>query len=119
MYLTHVILVSIISLNIVVTKQIVFHHMLQTIHLIQLTLSYLALQDPLFMGRVFFDLLYFFFIIIIVLNLFLGVIIDTFAALRSEKQEKEDVLNNSCFICGTVLSTCTYAYTYTYTHVGK
>lgn len=62
----------------------------------------LSFQDPLFVGRVLFDLLYFFFIIIIVLNLFLGVIIDTFAALRSEKQEKEDVLNNSCFICGKV-----------------
>jgi len=68
---------------------------------------FVLLQDPLFVGRVFFDLLYFFFIIIIVLNLILGVIIDTFAALRSEKQEKEDILNNSCFICGKVLKSYT------------
>jgi len=67
-----------------------------------LMLVLFLLQDPLFVGRVFFDLFYFFFIIIIVLNLILGVIIDTFAALRSEKQEKEDILNNSCFICGKI-----------------
>ncbi|XP_076814586.1 inositol 1,4,5-trisphosphate-gated calcium channel ITPR1-like isoform X2 [Clavelina lepadiformis] len=53
-----------------------------------------------FMGRVVYDLLFFFILIIIVLNLIFGVIIDTFADLRSEKQQKEDVLKNTCFICG-------------------
>uniref|UniRef100_H2YYU9 Inositol 1,4,5-trisphosphate receptor n=1 Tax=Ciona savignyi TaxID=51511 RepID=H2YYU9_CIOSA len=54
----------------------------------------------LFMGRVVYDLLFFFILIIIVLNLIFGVIIDTFADLRSEKQQKDDVLRNTCFICG-------------------
>lgn len=49
-----------------------------------------------------FDLAFFFIVIIIVLNLIFGVIIDTFADLRNEKQQKEDILKNSCFICGTV-----------------
>jgi len=56
-------------------------------------------DDPLFTARVIYDLLFFFVVIIIVLNLIFGVIIDTFADLRSDKQQKEEVLKNSCFIC--------------------
>ena len=47
-----------------------------------------------------FDLLFYFGIIIIVLNLIFGVIIDTFADLRNEKQKKDDIIRNTCFICG-------------------
>nr|XP_032819189.1 LOW QUALITY PROTEIN: inositol 1,4,5-trisphosphate receptor type 1-like [Petromyzon marinus] len=57
-------------------------------------------QEPLFVARVIYDLLFFFIVIIIVLNLIFGVIIDTFADLRSEKQKKEEVLKTTCFICG-------------------
>nr|XP_039253543.1 inositol 1,4,5-trisphosphate receptor type 1-like isoform X2 [Styela clava] len=57
-------------------------------------------EGILFMGRVLYDLLFFFILIIIVLNLIFGVIIDTFADLRSEKQQKDDVLKNTCFVCG-------------------
>lgn len=57
-------------------------------------------QEPLFAARVIYDLLFFFMVIIIVLNLIFGVIIDTFADLRSEKQKKEEVLKTTCFICG-------------------
>ncbi|KAJ0171049.1 hypothetical protein K1T71_013248 [Dendrolimus kikuchii] len=56
--------------------------------------------EPLFVARVVYDLLFFFVVIIIVLNLIFGVIIDTFADLRSEKQQKELILKNTCFICG-------------------
>ena len=34
------------------------------------------------------------------MNLIFGVIIDTFGDLRSEKQEKDYTLKNTCFICG-------------------
>uniref|UniRef100_A0A8C4IQV4 Inositol 1,4,5-trisphosphate receptor n=1 Tax=Dicentrarchus labrax TaxID=13489 RepID=A0A8C4IQV4_DICLA len=57
-------------------------------------------KEPLFAARVIYDLLFFFMVIIIVLNLIFGVIIDTFADLRSEKQKKEEVLKTTCFICG-------------------
>ncbi|XP_010888608.2 inositol 1,4,5-trisphosphate receptor type 2 isoform X3 [Esox lucius] len=57
-------------------------------------------DEPLFAARVVYDLLFFFIVIIIVLNLIFGVIIDTFADLRSEKQGKEEVLKTTCFICG-------------------
>ncbi|XP_018320612.1 inositol 1,4,5-trisphosphate receptor isoform X2 [Agrilus planipennis] len=56
--------------------------------------------EALFVARVVYDLLFFFIVIIIVLNLIFGVIIDTFADLRSEKQQKELILKNTCFICG-------------------
>ncbi len=35
------------------------------------------------------------------MNLILGIIIDTFADLRKEKEDKEVLMRNSCFICGT------------------
>lgn len=57
-------------------------------------------NENLFTARVIYDLLFFFIVIIIVLNLIFGVIIDTFADLRSEKQQKELILKNTCFICG-------------------
>ncbi|CAH7432515.1 AABR07062512.1 [Phodopus roborovskii] len=57
-------------------------------------------DEPLFAARVVYDLLFFFIVIIIVLNLIFGVIIDTFADLRSEKQKKEEILKTTCFICG-------------------
>ncbi|XP_075997943.1 inositol 1,4,5-trisphosphate-gated calcium channel ITPR2 [Genypterus blacodes] len=57
-------------------------------------------EEPLFAARVVYDLLFFFIVIIIVLNLIFGVIIDTFADLRSEKQKKDEILKTTCFICG-------------------
>ncbi|XP_013148866.1 PREDICTED: inositol 1,4,5-trisphosphate receptor isoform X2 [Papilio polytes] len=59
-----------------------------------------ASYEPLFVARVVYDLLFYFVVIVIVLNLIFGVIIDTFADLRSEKQQKELILKNTCFICG-------------------
>lgn len=56
--------------------------------------------ESLFVARVIYDLLFFFIVIIIILNLIFGVIIDTFADLRSEKQQKGEILKNTCFICG-------------------
>ena len=50
--------------------------------------------------RVIYDIAFFFLLIVIVLNLILGIIIDTFADLRKEKQEKDDLRRNTCFICG-------------------
>ncbi|KAI1708384.1 ion transport protein [Ditylenchus destructor] len=57
-------------------------------------------QEPYFFWRIMYDLSFFVVLIIIVLNLIFGVIIDTFGDLRAEKNEKEDTLRNTCFICG-------------------
>ena len=61
-------------------------------------------NESLFVARVVYDLLFFFIVIIIILNLIFGVIIDTFADLRSEKQQKEEILRNTCFICGMYIT---------------
>ena len=53
-------------------------------------------KEPLFAARVVYDMMFYFLVIIIVLNLIFGVIIDTFADLRAEKNEKE--------VCGGTLS---------------
>ncbi|KAK6750287.1 hypothetical protein RB195_002332 [Necator americanus] len=57
-------------------------------------------EENLFYYRIIYDLSFFVVLIVIVLNLIFGVIIDTFGDLRTEKNDKEDVLKNSCFICG-------------------
>uniref|UniRef100_A0A0N4ZIS5 Inositol 1,4,5-trisphosphate receptor n=1 Tax=Parastrongyloides trichosuri TaxID=131310 RepID=A0A0N4ZIS5_PARTI len=57
-------------------------------------------DEESFHMRIIYDLSFFVVLIIIVLNLIFGVIIDTFGDLRSEKNEREDVLKNTCFICG-------------------
>lgn len=51
-------------------------------------------------NETFLDLSFYIVLIVIVLNLIFGVIIDTFGDLRTEKNEKEDILKNNCFICG-------------------
>ena len=65
-------------------------------------------QETQFFARVIYDLLFFFIVIIITLNLIFGVIIDTFADLRSEKQQKEEILKNTCFICGGSVCLCVF-----------
>ena len=46
------------------------------------------------------DFLFFVIIIVILLNIISGVIIDTFARLREERQVVEDDIRSRCFICG-------------------
>jgi hypothetical protein len=57
-------------------------------------------EEPYFLWRIMYDLSFYIVLIVIVLNLIFGVIIDTFGDLRTEKNEKEDILKNTCFICG-------------------
>ena len=53
-----------------------------------------------FNGRVFYDLLYTFVIIIVVNQIISGIIIDTFASLRSEIEQRVKDEKEICFICG-------------------
>ncbi|PAV80527.1 hypothetical protein WR25_22907 [Diploscapter pachys] len=57
-------------------------------------------DEPYFHYRIIYDLAFYIVLIVIVLNLIFGVIIDTFGDLRTEKNEKEDILKNTCFVCG-------------------
>ena len=61
-------------------------------------------QEPLYLLRLFYDLSFFFLVIVIIIqNLIFGVIIDTFATLRAEKNATDNMLKNTCFICGKLL----------------
>ncbi|KAL7671241.1 hypothetical protein ACOME3_006142 [Neoechinorhynchus agilis] len=57
-------------------------------------------KEAIYLFRVIYDLMFFFIVIIITLNLIFGVIIDNFADIREEKQRNEEILRNTCFICG-------------------
>ena len=51
-------------------------------------------------ARATYDFLFFVIVIVILLNIIFGIIIDTFAELRSEKQKIDDDIKTKCFICG-------------------
>ncbi|RHY49401.1 hypothetical protein DYB34_004874 [Aphanomyces astaci] len=55
--------------------------------------------DPLAYPRLAYDLLYYVGLIIILTNLAFGLIIDTFATLRTQHKENQDDLKDRCFIC--------------------
>jgi hypothetical protein len=66
--------------------------------------------EHLYIFRVVYDMLFFFIVNIITLNLIFGVIIDTFGDLRQEKQEKDFILKNTCFICGNKINYVLFYY---------
>jgi len=53
------------------------------------------------LGQVILDLTFWLVITIFMMNIVLGVIVDTFSALRAEQNEQESLLKNTCFICAT------------------
>ncbi|KAH9582493.1 hypothetical protein MS3_00007235 [Schistosoma haematobium] len=57
-------------------------------------------KDNSFLFRTIYDLSFFVIVIVIILNLIFGVIVDTFAALRQEKQNSEELNKNHCCVCG-------------------
>lgn len=50
--------------------------------------------------RFWLDLLFFFVVLIVMLNIIFGIIIDTFAELRTNKVERLEDTREKCFICG-------------------
>ena len=51
-------------------------------------------------GRFFFDVLFFLIVIIIFLNIVFGIIVDTFAELREQREFVETDQESKCFVCG-------------------
>lgn len=47
-----------------------------------------------------FDFIYNFIVLILIIEILSGIIIDTFAELRQEEEEKKKDMENYCFICG-------------------
>ncbi|KAF0686010.1 Aste57867_22164 [Aphanomyces stellatus] len=50
--------------------------------------------------RILFDLSFFVIVIVLLLNIIFGITIDTFGDLRMETNEREDLMQNQCFVCG-------------------
>jgi inositol 1,4,5-triphosphate receptor type 3 len=52
-----------------------------------------------FFGKFFYNVIFHIFIILVLGNIFLGIIVDTFADLRDKNQSKEDDKKLLCYIC--------------------
>lgn len=63
------------------------------------TMDSVDYDDPARMLRILFDSSYFIVISIVLLNMVLGIIIDSFAELRKANEDLDDRLNNVCYIC--------------------
>ena len=60
----------------------------------------------LFVGRFFYDMLFFILIVLVLGNLFLGIIVDSFEELRIINIETERDVKNICFICQLSRDAC-------------
>jgi hypothetical protein len=54
-----------------------------------------------FVGRFFFEFMFFIVVVVIMLGVVFGIIIDTFAELREKTDHIENDMKNVCFICGS------------------
>jgi len=63
------------------------------------------MNSPTYSNRYVFDFLFFMLINIILMNIFFGIIIDSFADKRAHEAEVEIEVQDSCFICGIQKST--------------
>ena len=63
-------------------------------------MSYDPSKRGAFFARYFYDVIFFLIIKLAILNVVYGIIIDTFAHLREVKNDKEEDMENVCFICG-------------------
>jgi len=64
-----------------------------------------VLTDTNYPDRFIFDLIFFLLLILIFLNVFFGIILDTFGELRGNRQDKLEDMKNNCFICSINRST--------------
>jgi inositol 1,4,5-triphosphate receptor type 3 len=53
-----------------------------------------------YIQRVIFDLSFFIWVGILLFNIITGLMVDGFGALREEDNERQDTLENTCFVCG-------------------
>mmetsp|Transcript_10620 Transcript_10620/g.13902 ORF Transcript_10620/g.13902 Transcript_10620/m.13902 type:complete len:330 (+) Transcript_10620:253-1242(+) len=57
-------------------------------------------DGPIFQKRLIFDLSFFIWVGMILFNIITGLLVDGFGSLREEDNERRDILENSCFVCG-------------------
>ena len=56
--------------------------------------------------RTFYDLAFFVWMGVLLFNIVAGLMLDTFGKLREEANQREDLLSNSCYICGITRASC-------------
>ena len=62
-------------------------------------ITHVDINNSHYWSRFIFDLTFFIIVIICLLNIIFGIIIDTFAALRDQRNELVEQIENNCFIC--------------------
>jgi len=55
--------------------------------------------------RVLYDSVFFVWVGIVLVNIIVGLMVDTFSSIREEKQSRADILDSVCFVCGTMRQT--------------
>ena len=63
-------------------------------------MSEIKYGEPFYFSRLVYDFAFWAIMIVIFLNILFGIIIDTFAELRDERNKKEEDMKTKCFICG-------------------
>jgi hypothetical protein len=58
-----------------------------------------------YLFRIIADSIFFVWVGIVLVNIITGLMVDTFSAIREEKQSRADTLENDCFVCGTLRNT--------------
>ena len=57
-------------------------------------------NDGSYAHRTVFDLLFFIVVLVLLLNIIFGIVLDTFATMREEANERQALVDGQCFICG-------------------
>jgi len=57
-------------------------------------------QDDKYVYRLIFDMAFFIIVIVLLMNIVFGIIIDTFGSLRESENERHELMQSRCFICG-------------------
>ena len=60
----------------------------------------------IFVGRFFYDMFFFILIVLVMGNIFLGIIVDSFGELKKINDNRENDMNNVCFICQLTRDDC-------------
>jgi hypothetical protein len=62
-------------------------------------ISFLESSEDYYVMTFFYNMIFQIIIVLVLSNIFLGIIVDTFAELRDEKAKFENDCNNVCFVC--------------------
>ena len=59
-----------------------------------------AMKRQANLGRIFIQLIFFIIVTLLLINVFTGIILDTFSSLRETLKERKEMMEGECFVCG-------------------